>query len=376
MFRLFRRSAFTLIELLVVIAIIAILIGLLLPAVQKVREAAARAKCSNNLKQIALAAHNYESAYQILPPGIVGCQQNGGTPVPGFPNHGALSFLLPYVEQEPLYKQLIVYPGGDYVTWGNTVGSQSVGPCVFTNDPQAPQYWPATNGVPPGNADWVNSPDLGTKLGNRSLAQAKISIFTCPSDDPYSNVSGTFSYHYVNWFSTSGQVWAPSSAQGLAGRSNYSPCAGMLGYCGAFGIAGANPFLPPQMFIGPFYTRSKTKIANIYDGSSNTGLFGETVGDVQQGTRNYALSWMGVGGMPSHYNLPSQAQWYTFSSKHTGVVQFANADGSVQRLRTLAQVPTSNTFTTTIQNDPGWRNFQRYSGIGDGENIDANTIDF
>jgi len=96
-----RRCGFTLIELLVVIAIIAILIGLLLPAVQKVREAAARAQCTNNLKQLGLAAHNFQGTYNHLPP--LNGPVNPGTGAPNLTSGGPHVHLLPYVEQDSLY---------------------------------------------------------------------------------------------------------------------------------------------------------------------------------------------------------------------------------------------------------------------------------
>jgi prepilin-type N-terminal cleavage/methylation domain-containing protein len=124
-----RHSAFTLIELLVVIAIIAILIGLLLPAIQKVRESAARSQCSNNLKQIGMAIHNLHDTYHALPP------TEGALPGMDLNNYGPLTFwILPYIEQNLLYD--LAFQNGVYNS-GNADRTHVVKTYICPSDPSA-----------------------------------------------------------------------------------------------------------------------------------------------------------------------------------------------------------------------------------------------
>jgi prepilin-type N-terminal cleavage/methylation domain-containing protein/prepilin-type processing-associated H-X9-DG protein len=351
-----QRSAFTLIELLVVIAIIAILIGLLLPAVQKIREAAARMSCTNNLHQISLGAHNYASANGVFPPGTL-ISPNSPTNdwVGQGPMTGVLAFLLPYVEQDNVYKQ--------------------IDPALFQFDTKAGAwaYWtPPFDYNTPGGYPTASGPN-GT--GYSHIADARIKTYVCPSDnaqdvtiDP--SLGGVIDGYFLaiykgNWRFYVDYVWDWPKFGHELGAANY---AGSAGYYGQV----------YSQWTGPFYLNSKTKIESIGDGTSNTIAFGETLGS-KPNTRNFRLSWMGAGALCSLWGLPDfdhVRASHAFGSRHSGVVNFGFCDGSVRPIRKGFYGKTADgiILDQTSWNDAAYATFQAACGANDGKVIDFSVL--
>ncbi len=287
------RSGFTLIELLVVIAIIAILIGLLLPAVQKVREAASRMQCSNNLKQLGIAVHSYHDTQGRLPyswsPNNYGYDNNGRS-------WSWMSQILPYVEQQNLFT------AGQLGTSGALSGVAPAAPVLTFNQAAA-----------------VHATMLKT--------------FQCPSDPS----SSTISTNRANGSSSAG-----------AGVTNYKGVAGSNWAWGSFTFTGPTGNSNGLDAGNGFFYRSDNSrslsLLGVTDGLSNTLMVGEDLmafnthcawarANYSTGTVAIPLNNAMVTGQPGFNNPSDWPNVYSFRSRHTGGANFGLGDGSVRFVR-------------------------------------------
>jgi prepilin-type N-terminal cleavage/methylation domain-containing protein/prepilin-type processing-associated H-X9-DG protein len=297
------RRAFTLIELLVVIAIIAVLLGLLLPAVQKTREAASRLRCQNNLKQIGIALHLYSNTNASLPPGYVYiASAAGGNPAaaPGSPKPQKL-------DRPPPHRPGPPQPNSPGWSWASLL----------------------LDNLEQGNlARQINYALPVEAVINLTARTTLLSVYTCPSDLN----TGVFTVKNES-----------NTPMADAAANSYAAC------YGAGGLLGTDP----DNGNGVFYRNSTTRFTDITDGASNTLAIGERGALFAQGPWAGVVTGGSIRTTPSapvfssiiepapsmvlarigpHTLNSTRSEPYDFFSPHGQVVQFLFADGSVHGL--------------------------------------------
>jgi prepilin-type N-terminal cleavage/methylation domain-containing protein len=316
-------AGFTLVELLVVIAIIGILVSLLLPAVQSAREAARRMQCQNNLKQLALATHNYHDTHKVFPPSHVNywSSYKYETFLPVL-NHSGMALILPFMEQTPIYDQI------DF--------RLATGPSKY----------------PDGEVPVIQQ--------HQNISKLQLGSFLCPTDNGRKTVPVGWQAHY-------GQATVE------AALSNYDFSTSSLGVLYGMTQAyllrvyGSNNFTwGPRMFG---YNAS-VGLSDVPDGTSNAIMLGESTRNVYNG---YAIAWMYRGWVMTGVDAAQQhgqargindwdygdnpatrkwgrlGNWGTVGSLHPGGANVALGDASV---RMIAQtVPLSITDRLSLVGD-------------------------
>jgi prepilin-type N-terminal cleavage/methylation domain-containing protein/prepilin-type processing-associated H-X9-DG protein len=304
-----RRQAFTLIELLVVIAIIAVLIGLLLPAVQKVRDAAIRLQCQNNMKQIGLAIHMYHDANQFLPPGFVTQKPNA----------------------VPIFGKITVFhrpPGGSYF------------------DPEEPGWgWAALILPYLEQGNLFHSMNLGLAVEtptNDDPRTTMVSTYICPGDRE------TGVYNVLSFW-------------------NKRLCkAATNSYAASYGVGdtiGTNP----DLGNGVFYRNSRLRLVDITDGTSNTFAVGERsalftqtpwIGVVTRGTARTTadapvyISWVDPAPVQTLAKIHTKPLFDPYSepsdywSPHMHYVNFLFCDGSVHAISSQTSIDVLRALAT------------------------------
>jgi hypothetical protein len=378
------RPGLTLFQLLVVLVLLAILVGLFLPAVQKLRESSTRIQCINNLKQIGLATHNYQSTFNQMPPGYLGPLPLDNTPGSDFACQkdgqqiGVLAYLLPYLEQDAIYRQL---EDPAAVKDGKGPGTQTLfdirsrgygddttvrGPLKSSPDPRYPggasQWWLSRN--------------------NRKMAAVNVKTFVCPVNQGQGPATTSAAVTTSVLLQINGKrtavVYSLSPPFDSAGDN---PAPAVTHYAGVAGARGNNIRYPDAtswtanypnnqtsggwaQLAGIFDNRTTMSLALIPDGTSNTLAFGEGTGEMANGVPSVSWGWMGQGAMGVWRGLegPTSGSWASFGSRHLKVVHFAFADGSVHPLGRKVDL---NAWLSARPNPPSSKDFSAWWALAE-----------